>query len=125
MGGAVSAIEQGFVQEEIARSAYQYQQQIERGEKVIVGMNKFIMEDTGSPEIFRIDDSIRKVQSDRLAALRAKRDNGQVQLLLQQLETAARGSDNLMPLVVTAVENYCTLGEIADTLRRVWGEYRS
>jgi len=125
MGGAVSAIEQGFVQEEIARSAYQYQQQIERGEKVIVGMNKFTMEDTGSPEIFRIDDSIRKVQSDRLAELRDKRDNGQVQLLLQQLETAARGSDNLMPLVVTAVENYCTLGEIADTLRRVWGEYRS
>ncbi|HEY8920885.1 MAG TPA: methylmalonyl-CoA mutase family protein [Chitinophaga sp.] len=124
MGGAVSAIEQGFVQEEIARSAYQYQQQIERGEKVIVGMNKFTMEDTGSPEIFRIDDSIRKVQSDRLAELRAKRDNGQVQLLLQQLETAARGSDNLMPLVVTAVENYCTLGEIADTLRKVWGEYR-
>jgi len=125
MGGAVSAIEQGFVQEEIARSAYQYQQQIERGEKVIVGMNKFTMEDTGSPEIFRIDDSIRKVQSDRLSALRAKRDNGQVQLLLQQLETAARSSDNLMPLVVTAVEHYCTLGEIADTLRKVWGEYRS
>ncbi|WP_217605196.1 methylmalonyl-CoA mutase [Chitinophaga sp. GbtcB8] len=124
MGGAVSAIEQGFVQEEIARSAYLYQQQIERGEKVIVGMNKFTMEDTGSPEIFRIDDSIRKVQSDRLAALRAKRDNGQVQLLLQQLETTARSSDNLMPLVVTAVENYCTLGEIADTLRKVWGEYR-
>lgn len=124
MGGAVSAIEQGFVQEEIARSAYLYQQQIENGEKVIVGMNKFTMEDTGSPEIFRVDDSIRKVQSERLAALRAKRDNGQVQLLLQQLETAARSSDNLMPLVVTAVEHHCTLGEIADTLRGVWGEYR-
>ncbi|HEU4555380.1 MAG TPA: methylmalonyl-CoA mutase family protein [Chitinophaga sp.] len=124
MGGAVSAIEQGFIQEEIARSAYRYQQQVEKGEKIIVGVNKFTMEDTAAPELFRVDDSIRKVQTERLQALRAKRDNGKVQQLLLQLETAARGTDNLMPLVVTAVEHYCTLGEIADTLRKIWGEHR-
>ncbi|KAA2239703.1 methylmalonyl-CoA mutase [Chitinophaga agrisoli] len=124
MGGAVSAIEQGFVQEEIARSAYRYQQQVENGEKIIVGVNKFAMEEQGGTEIFRIDDSIRKVQTERLQALRAKRDNQQVQALLQQLEAQARTTENLMPLVVTAVENYCTLGEIADALRKVWGEHR-
>jgi methylmalonyl-CoA mutase N-terminal domain/subunit len=124
MGGAVSAIEQGFIQEEIARSAYRYQQQVEKGEKIIVSVNKFTMEDAAAPELFRVDDSIRKVQTERLQALRAKRDNSKVQQLLQQLETAASGTDNLMPLVVTAVEHYCTLGEIADTLRKVWGEHR-
>jgi len=123
MGGAVSAIEQGFVQEEIARSAYKYQQQVEDGEKIIVGVNKFTMEEQAAPDVFRIDDSIRKVQAERLQSLRARRDNRQVQALLQQLEAGARTEENLMPLVVTAVENYCTLGEIADTLRKVWGEY--
>lgn len=124
MGGAVSAIEQGFVQDEIARSAYQYQQEIENGEKIIVGVNKFAAEATAPPEIFRIDDSIRKIQSERLQSLRARRDNGQVQTLLQQVEACAQTSENLMPLVVKAVENLCTLGEIADTLRKVWGEHR-
>jgi len=124
MGGAVSAIEQGFIQDEIARSAYKYQQQVESGEKIIVGVNKFAMEEHATPEIFRIDDSIRKVQTERLQALRAKRDNQKVQALLQQLETQAGTTENLMPLVVTAVENLCTLGEIADTLRKVWGEHR-
>jgi len=124
MGGAVSAIEQGFVQDEIARSAYKYQQEVENGEKIIVGVNKFTMEEHATPEIFRIDDSIRKVQTERLQALRAKRDGQKVQAILQQLETQAGTTENLMPLVVTAVENLCTLGEIADTLRKVWGEHR-
>ena len=82
------------------------------------------MEEQASTVIFRLDDSIRKVQTERLQALRAKRDNNKVQALLQQLENQARTTDNLMPLVVTAVENYCTLGEIADALRKVWGEHR-
>lgn len=124
MGGAVSAIEQGFVQDEIARSAYKYQQQVENGEKIIVGVNKFAMEEHTAPEIFRIDDSIRKVQTERLQVLRAKRDGQRVQAILQQLEAQAGTTENLMPLVVTAVENLCTLGEIADTLRKVWGEHR-
>lgn len=124
MGGAVSAIEQGFVQDEIARSAYTYQKEIESGEKVIVGVNKFTVADEEGPEVFRVDDSIRMIQSEKLAALRRRRNNEKVQQLLAALEARARTTENLMPLVVEAVENFCTLGEISDTLRRVWGEYR-
>nr|WP_295874486.1 methylmalonyl-CoA mutase family protein [uncultured Chitinophaga sp.] len=125
MGGAVSAIEQGFVQDEIARSAYQYQQQVENNEKVIVGVNKFVAADNQPPEVFRIDDSIRQMQSDRLQALRARRDNTAASQCLQRIREAAQTTENLMPLVVDAVENYCTLGEIADALRQVWGEYKA
>ncbi|HVI43374.1 MAG TPA: methylmalonyl-CoA mutase family protein [Chitinophaga sp.] len=124
MGGAVSAIEQGFVQDEIARSAYLYQQAVENNEKIIVGVNKFTVEETDAPEVFRIDDSIRQVQTERLQALRARRDNAAAGACLQRIQEAARGTENVMPLVVSAVENYCTLGEIADTLREVWGEYK-
>lgn len=124
MGGSVSAIEQGFIQDEIARSAYQYQQEIENGEKIIVGVNKFVVEETADTEVFRIDDSIRKHQSDKLASLRARRDNGKVEALLAAIAERAQTTENLMPLVVEAVEHYCTLGEIADTLRNVWGEYK-
>ncbi|HEY0271938.1 MAG TPA: methylmalonyl-CoA mutase family protein, partial [Chitinophaga sp.] len=123
LGGAVSAIEQGFVQDEIARSAYRYQQAIEKNEKVIVGVNKFTVAAQVAPEVFRVDDSIRQAQSARLASLRARRNNEQVQRILQELAQKATTTENLMPIVVTAVENYCTLGEIADTLRNVWGEY--
>lgn len=125
MGGAVSAIEQGFVQDEIARSAYQYQQEVENNEKVIVGVNKFVAADNQPPEVFRIDDSIRQMQSDRLKALRDRRNNEVAAKCLQRIREAAQTTENLMPLVVTAVENYCTLGEIADALRQVWGEYKA
>ncbi|WP_298710899.1 methylmalonyl-CoA mutase [Chitinophaga sp.] len=124
MGGSVSAIEQGFIQDEIARSAYQYQQEIENNEKIIVGVNKFVVEEASDTEVFRIDDSIRKLQSEKLASLRARRNNGKANALLAALAERARTTENLMPLVVEAVENYCTLGEIADTLRNVWGEYK-
>lgn len=124
MGGAVSAIEQGFVQDEIARSAYVYQQEVERGEKIIVGVNKFVVKEESTPELFRIDDSIRQVQTERLQALRSKRNNEAVQTILQRLENAAHTSENLMPIVVEAVEALCTLGEIADTLRKVFGEHK-
>ena len=124
MGGAVSAIEQGFVQDEIAKSAYQYQQEIENGEKIIVGVNKFTVQEEASAEVFRIDDSIRVLQSEKLQSLRARRDNSKVDVLLAILQDKAKTTENLMPLVVEAVENYCTLGEIADALRKVWGEYR-
>ncbi|MBC9931931.1 acyl-CoA mutase large subunit family protein [Chitinophaga qingshengii] len=125
MGGAVSAIEQGFIQDEIARSAYKYQQEVENNEKIIVGVNKFVAADNQPPEVFRIDDSIRQMQSDRLKALRARRDNDAAEQCLQRIREAAQTTENLMPLVVTAVENYCTLGEIADALRQVWGEYKA
>ena len=123
MGGAVSAIEQGFVQDEIARSAYQYQKEIETGERVIVGVNKFTVKEEADTEVFRINDSIRKLQSEKLQSLRSRRNNTQATAALTALEAAAGTTANLMPLVVDAVEAYCTLGEIADTLRKVWGEY--
>ncbi len=124
MGGAVSAIEQGFIQDEIAKSAYRYQQEIENNEKIIIGVNKFTAADQATPEVFRIDDSIRAVQSERLKSLRERRDNAAVQNALALIRQAAGTDKNLMPLVVAAVEHLCTLGEIADVLRDVWGEYK-
>ncbi|MGN6417611.1 MAG: acyl-CoA mutase large subunit family protein [Pseudobacter sp.] len=124
MGGSVSAIEQGFIQDEIARSAYNYQRDIEKGEKIIVGVNKFQVKETDSIPVFKIDDSIRHLQSEKLASLRKRRDNAQVDQKLQLLSDAASSGENIMPAVLEAVEHLCTLGEIADTLREVFGEYR-
>jgi len=124
MGGSVSAIEQGFMQDEIARSAYQYQRQIETGEKIIVGVNKFQALKEEPVPGFRIDDSIRQVQSEKLQALRNNRSNAKCDNLLQSLNDAACSDENIMPIVIEAVENKCTLGEIADTLREVFGEYK-
>lgn len=124
MGGSVTAIEQGFIQDEIARSAYDYQRQIENKEKIIVGVNKFQVEEKNDTPLLKIDDSIRKVQSDKLAALRAKRDAAKAQSCIDAISKAAKDGSNLMPVVIEAVENYCTLGEIADTLRKEFGEYK-
>lgn len=124
MGGSVAAIEQGFMQEEIAKSAYEYQRQVESGEKIIVGVNKFQSEGNSNIPLLRIDESIQKIQADKLKLLRAKRDPSKVNASLNKLHACASGSENLMPAVVEAVENYCTLGEIADELRKVFGEYR-
>lgn len=124
MGGSVSAIEQGFIQEEIARSAYTYQREIETGEKIIVGVNKFQVKETDSIPVFKIDDSIRQLQSEKLASLRKRRDPARVDQMLQLLSDRASNGENIMPAVVEAVENLCTLGEIADTLREVFGEYK-
>jgi len=124
LGGSVSAIEQGFIQEEIARSAYEYQRQIERGEKIIVGVNKFQVEEMGSIPVFRVDDSIRQIQVEKLASLRKRRDPARCDSILQDLNDKAASGENIMPVVVEAVENFCTLGEIADTLREVFGEYK-
>lgn len=124
MGGAVKAIEQGFMQEEIARSSYQYSKDIESGKKVIVGVNKFVAEEKNDTPLLRVDDSIRQVQSEKLKALRSKRDNEKVQQCLAAIKDAAGTTQNLMPLVIDAVENLCTLGEISDTLRSVWGEFK-
>jgi methylmalonyl-CoA mutase N-terminal domain/subunit len=124
MGGSVSAIEQGFIQDEIARSAYEYQRKIETGEKVIVGVNKFQVSTDNAIPVFRIDDSIRKLQSDKLESLRQRRNPAKIDNLLQALNDRASGDENLMPTVIEAVENLCTLGEISDTLREVFGEYK-
>lgn len=124
MGGSVSAIEAGFMQEEIARSAYEYQRRIENGEKIIVGVNRFTVEKENPVPGFKINDSIRNIQSEKLAKLKARRDAQKAGICLKKIETAAKNEDNLMPAVIEAVENYCTLGEIADVLRTIFGEYR-
>ena len=123
MGGSVAAIEQGFIQNEIAHSAYEYQRQIETGEKIIVGVNKFKLNSEEPVPPFKIDDSIRKVQTEKLQQLRSSRNHAKCDHILQSLNDAASGDENIMPIVIEAVENQCTLGEIADTLRGVFGVY--
>ncbi|HEY8688757.1 MAG TPA: methylmalonyl-CoA mutase family protein [Chitinophagaceae bacterium] len=123
MGGSVTAIEQGYIQNEIAKSAYQYQQKIESGEKIIVGVNKFRNEQNITPPSFAIDDSIRQLQIDKLNLLKKERDNKKAVACLQAIKDKAVSGENLMPAVIDAVENYCTLGEISNTLRDVFGEY--
>lgn len=124
MGGSVKAIEAGFIQEEIARSAYAYNQAIEKGEKIIVGVNKFTSKETSDTPVLKIDDSIRQLQSQKLKTLRGKRDNVKAAACLDLIRRQAGTGENLMPAVIDAVESLCTLGEISDTLRAVWGEYR-
>lgn len=124
MGGSVSAIEEGFMQDEIARSAYAYQRAIENQEKIIVGVNKFTVDKEEPVPGFKIDDSIRLVQSEKLARLRARRNQQAVDQCLTAIAQAAQSGNNLMPVVIAAVEAYATLGEIADVLRKAFGEYQ-
>ncbi len=123
MGGAVKAIEQNFYQTEITKSAYIYQQEIEKKEKVIVGVNEFQIDESVQPEILRIDEGLRAKQIERLASVREKRNRTNVLSGLQALEAAAKSKDNLIPYILTCVEAYATVGEISDTLRKAWGEY--
>jgi methylmalonyl-CoA mutase, N-terminal domain len=124
MGGSVVAVEQGFMQDEIARSAYTFQREMEAGSKIIVGMNQFHVEEHNQTPVMHIDDNIRVVQSQKLASLRQKRDASKAASSLEKIQETAKGTGNLMPVVIEAVENYCTLGEIADQLRKVFGEYK-
>ncbi|MFY7963749.1 MAG: acyl-CoA mutase large subunit family protein [Chitinophagaceae bacterium] len=124
MGGSVAAIEQGFMQDEIARSAYEYQRNIESGDKIIVGVNKFTIDKEDKIPGFKIDDSIRQLQIDKLKRLRSERDNTIASKSLESIASAAKDGSNLMPFVIEAVEAKCTLGEIADVLRKEFGEYR-
>jgi methylmalonyl-CoA mutase N-terminal domain/subunit len=124
LGGALAAIESGFINGEIESAAYAYQQAVESGEQVVVGVNQFVVTDEDEPELLRVDARIELGQRERLAALRAQRDNERVSSLRVQLEQAARGKDNLMPLIVACVDNDVTLGEVCNSLRSVFGEYR-
>ena len=123
MGGSVDAIEQGYMQNEIAASAYKYQRDIQSGEKVIVGVNKFASEEVPLKDIFTVDDSIRQLQIDKINQVKAERDNEKVELVLKKLDESARAEVNLMPVILNAAEEYATLGEIADVMRNVFGEY--
>ncbi|MDZ4769665.1 MAG: methylmalonyl-CoA mutase family protein [Chloroflexota bacterium] len=124
LGGALPAIESGFVSGEIAQAAYEVQKAIENGEQIIVGMNRFTMEGEVQPELLRVDPAIEGGQRARLARHRAARDNDRVAMLRDRLEGAARGSDALMPIILACVEGGVTLGEVCGTLRGVFGEYR-
>ncbi|WP_029420226.1 acyl-CoA mutase large subunit family protein [Alicyclobacillus macrosporangiidus] len=124
MGGAVAAIEQGYIQQEIRRAAYDTQMAIERGDQVVVGVNRFTVEQERQPELLRVDPNIGRVQAERLAKLRAERAEEPVREALADLRAAAEGTANLMPKIIQAVRVYATLGEICDTLRQVFGEYR-
>lgn len=124
LGGSVSAIEQEFMQREIARSAYAYQRKVESKQQIIVGQNAYTTEEHLQTPILKIDDSIRQVQSERLLQLRTNRDSAKAASCLSQVRDRAVSGENLMPAVLEAVTHHCTLGEIADELRGVFGEHK-
>ena len=124
MGGAVKAIEQGYIQQEIQDSAYSWQMDVEKDERVVVGLNKFQVKEDPPKGLLRVDPAVGERQVAKLTALRARRDNAATAAALAALKVAALGSDNLMPPILAAVKTYATLGEICDVLRSVFGEYR-
>ena len=124
LGGALAATERGYIQAEIANAAYAYQRAVDRGEQTVVGINAFRVEERLEIERLKIDPAIEEQQCCKLAELRARRDNNKVVELLTRLESAARTTENLLPLFIECVENDVTLGEISSTLRGVFGEYK-
>jgi methylmalonyl-CoA mutase N-terminal domain/subunit len=126
LGGSVRAIEERFMQREIEDSAFRYQREVERGERIIVGVNRYASEADEDPdmELHAVDESIRDRQSESLAALRETRDNAAVEKALKRLGSAAEGSDNLLYPAKEALVNLATVGEVSDVLRGVFGEYR-
>jgi len=124
MGGMIRAIESGFVQTEIQHAAYEFQRAVEKKEQVVVGVNDFIAEDGPQIPTLRIEAEIERSQVARLQALRARRDSAKTSAALAELDRRARSSENLLPAILGAVEAYATVGEISDTLRRVYGEYQ-
>ncbi|MBA4600939.1 acyl-CoA mutase large subunit family protein [Thermoactinomyces mirandus] len=125
MGGAVSAVEQGYMQQEIHRAALETQRRIESGEEIVVGMNRYQIEQETEPQLLRVDPSVEKQQLAQLSELKANRDLLEVEEKLNSLKKAAEGTDNLMPYILDAVRAYCTVGEICHALREVFGEYRA
>jgi methylmalonyl-CoA mutase N-terminal domain/subunit len=123
LGGAVQSIESNFYQDRIAESAYRFQKQVETKETIVVGVNEFVTEELHAPDTLRIDPSLEREQIERVRALRERRDQVTTNKALGLVEQAARGNENLMPPIINAVESYATLGEISDTMRRVFGEF--
>ena len=124
MGGMLRAIETGYVQQEIQKSAYEYQRAVERQEQIVVGVNRYKAEDERPIPTLRIDPEIERTQVERVRALRTRRDASRAKLALEEVERRARGDENLMPAILAAVEAYGTVGEISDALRRAFGEYQ-
>jgi methylmalonyl-CoA mutase N-terminal domain/subunit len=123
IGGALSAIEKGYFIEQIAQSAYNYQKMMDAGEKVVVGMNKFSEPEKIPPPILKVDPSIERSQSEKLRRLRKERDQVMVEKILAGISQSAKEDKQLMPLFIEGAEKLATLGEMADALRQVWGEY--
>ncbi|MDR6224596.1 acyl-CoA mutase large subunit family protein [Desmospora profundinema] len=124
MGGAVAAVEQGYMQREIHQAALETQRKIESGEEVVVGLNRYRLEQEAEPELYRLDPALARKQVESLQALRSRRDEVRVQESLERLKRGAAGTDNLMPLILDAVRSYATVGEICHSLRKVFGEYQ-
>ncbi len=124
MGGMLKAIETGYVQREIQEVAYEYQKAVEKKEEIVVGVNKFQIEEDEAIPILKVDPQIELNQIERVRAVREKRDAEKAENSLAKLENAARGDENLLPKILDCVENYVTVGEISNRLRKVWGEYR-
>ena len=124
LGGSTQAIASHFFQNEIRSTAYRAQQEADSGERIVVGVNKFQTEQAVEPALFSVDEAVQQDQVDRFKALKAKRHGHSVNQALAGIRRRALGSENLMPAILIAVEQRATLGEIAHTLRGVWGEYR-
>lgn len=124
MGGASKAIERGYIQKEIQESAYKYQMEIEAGDRIVVGVNKFQIKEGAPKGLLRVDPAVGQLQRKKLETLRAERDNNKVEQSIEALNKAAQTDENLMPLIIEAVRNYATLGEICQVLRNVFGEYQ-
>jgi len=124
MGGMLRAIETGYVQREIQESAYRYQKAIESQEQVVVGVNRFQIDEEPPVNVLRIDPAVEQAQVERVRALRERRDAARTTAALEKLQRAATTTENLLPHILESVEAYATVGEISNTLRRVWGEYR-
>jgi len=123
MGGAISAIESGWVQNEIGKSAYTYQQSVDSKNQKIVGVNSFEDDDEAEADLQQINPNSVKNQVDRVIALKQERDNGDVQSKLNALKSAAKSDENIMPAIIDCIRSECTLGEVADGLRSCFGEY--
>jgi methylmalonyl-CoA mutase N-terminal domain/subunit len=125
LGGSVRAIELGYIQREIEDAAYRYQVALEDHRRILVGVNRFQQQEEHHPAVLRVDPALGRLQAQRVRELRERRNNAAVGASLAALESATRGTENLMPRILAAVESYATLGEISDTLRRVFGEQQS
>jgi methylmalonyl-CoA mutase N-terminal domain/subunit len=124
MGGMLRAIETGYVQREIQEAAYRYQKAVEAQEQVVVGVNRFQLEEEPPVNVLRIDPALEQAQVERLRALRERRETATVTAALTKLKQAATTDENLLPRILECVEAYATVGEISNTLREIWGEYR-
>ena len=124
MGGSIKAIEKGFFQSEIRQNAYRLKKEVDNEERILVGVNKFAEENEKQPELLRIDDRVEIEQKKSLKKLRASRDNKKLESALSKMKSAAETEENLMPFILNSVKAYATTGEISNTFREVFGEYR-